>query len=57
MSAAEPSPSAAEVLLQRYARRLPETLGELAGPAHGSVQLPPQWPGLARFDLDRRGRG
>ncbi|MBW8094132.1 hypothetical protein [Streptomyces hygroscopicus] len=53
--AAEPSPSASEVLRQRYTRRLPGTLGELAGPVHGSVQLPLHvaWSGLTRFDLDR----
>ncbi|MET8184019.1 hypothetical protein [Streptomyces sp. NPDC005336] len=55
MPAAEPSPSAAEVLRRRYTRRLPAALGELAGPAHGSVQLPLHvaWSGLTRFDLDR----
>lgn len=47
--------SAAEVLRLRYVRRLPDSLGELAGPAHGSVQLPLHvaWSGLTRFDLDR----
>ncbi len=55
MPAAEPSPPAAEVLRQRYARRLPDALGRLAGPTHGSVQLPLHvaWSGLTRFDLDR----
>ncbi|MFD8337552.1 hypothetical protein ACFV42_33515 [Streptomyces solisilvae] len=55
MPTAEPPPSAAEVLRQRYVRRLPGALGELAGPAHGSVQLPLHvaWSGLTRFDLDR----
>ncbi|WP_254886097.1 hypothetical protein [Streptomyces sp. NA02950] len=55
MPAAEPSPSAAEVLRERYARRLPASLSELAGPAHGTVQLPLHvaWSGLTRFDLDR----
>lgn len=55
MPAAEPSPPAAEVLRQRYVRRLPDALGELAGPAHGSVQLPLHvaWSGLTRFELDR----
>ena len=53
--AAQPSPSAAEVLRERYARRLPARLGELAGPAPGTVQLPLHvaWSGLTRFDLDR----
>ncbi len=55
LPAAEPSPSAAEVLRERYARRLPDSLDELAGPAHGTVQLPLHvaWSGLTRFDLDR----
>ncbi|MCP9213391.1 hypothetical protein [Streptomyces cucumeris] len=52
---AEPSPSAAEVLRERYARRLPDSLDGLAGPAHGTVQLPLHvaWSGLTQFDLDR----
>ncbi|MGR3935407.1 hypothetical protein [Streptomyces sp. BRA346] len=51
----EPLPSAAELLRERYARRLPSSLSELTGPAHGSVQLPLHvaWSGLTRFDLDR----
>ncbi|MGW7603210.1 hypothetical protein [Streptomyces antimycoticus] len=55
MPAAELSPSAAEVLRERYAARLPASLGELAGPAHGTVQLPLHvaWSGLTRFDLGR----
>nr|WTB11769.1 hypothetical protein OG546_36470 [Streptomyces antimycoticus] len=55
MPAAEPSPSAAQVLRQRYVRRLPDALGELAGLAHGSVQLPLHvaWSGVTRFDLGR----
>ncbi|MER6146246.1 hypothetical protein ABT174_40695 [Streptomyces sparsogenes] len=55
MSSAESSLSAAEVLRQRYARRLPRSLGQLTGPAHGAVQLPLHvaWSGLTRFDLDR----
>jgi hypothetical protein len=55
MSAAEPPLPAAEVLRQRYARRLPGSLSDLAGPAHGAVQLPLHvaWSGLTRFDLDR----
>jgi hypothetical protein len=28
------------VLEERYRRRLPETLDDLAGPGHGTVQLP-----------------
>ena len=55
MPSDESSPSAAELLRERYARRLPGSLGELTGPAHGSVQLPLHvaWSGLTRFDLDR----
>ncbi|MER7793777.1 hypothetical protein [Streptomyces sp. NPDC097640] len=55
MSAAEPPLPAAEVLRQRYTRRLPGSLSDLTGPAHGSVQLPLHvaWSGLTRFDLDR----
>lgn len=43
------------VLEQRYRSRLPETLNELVGPAHGSVQLPSHiaWSGLTAFDTDR----
>ncbi|TLQ44701.1 transcriptional regulator [Streptomyces marianii] len=38
-----------------FARRLPAELSELAGPAHGHVDLPPHlvWSGLSRFDLDQ----
>ncbi|MGW1520871.1 hypothetical protein [Streptomyces sp. NPDC002287] len=50
-----PTPSAAEVLHTRYASRLPATLEELAGPAHGVVDLPLHvaWSGLRSYDLDR----
>ncbi|MEU3407684.1 hypothetical protein ABZ766_27575 [Streptomyces sp. NPDC006670] len=50
-----PGPSTAEVLHARYAGRLPATLEELAGPAHGTVGLPLHvaWSGLRTYDLDR----
>jgi hypothetical protein len=39
----------------QYRRRLPRSLDELAGPADGTVQLPPHvaWSGLTALDLDR----
>jgi len=39
----------------RYQGRLPDSLDDLAGPAHGTVQLPLHiaWPGMTEFDLDR----
>lgn len=45
---------ASQVLEARYRRRLPPTLDDLAGPAHGTVQLPLHvaWSGLTAFDLD-----
>ncbi|MEU1791721.1 hypothetical protein ABZ553_38780 [Streptomyces sparsogenes] len=53
--ASEPRLSTGDVLRQRYARRLPSSLGQLTGPARGAVQLPLHvaWSGLTRFDLDR----
>jgi hypothetical protein len=44
-----------EVMEQRYRGRLPATLGDLSGPAHGTVQLPLHvaWSGQTAFDLDR----
>jgi hypothetical protein len=43
------------VLAERYRSRLPESLGELVGPGHGTVQLPTHiaWSGLTAFDVDR----
>jgi hypothetical protein len=43
------------VMEQRYRSRLPATLGDLAGPTHGTVQLPLHvaWSGQTAFDLDR----
>lgn len=44
---------ASQVLQTRYRNRLPSSLGELAGPAQGTVQLPLHiaWSGLTAFDL------
>ena len=43
------------VMEQRYRSRLPVTLGDLSGPAHGTVHLPfhVAWSGQTVFDLDR----
>ncbi|MFJ3799976.1 hypothetical protein ACIPSJ_27305 [Streptomyces sp. NPDC090088] len=48
-------PSVAEVLRERYARRLPDTLEALTGPEHGLVDLPLHiaWSGLRTYDLDQ----
>jgi hypothetical protein len=47
--------SRAAVLEERYRGRLPETLDDLTGPSHGTVQLPGHiaWSGLTAFDVDR----
>ena len=47
--------SRAAVLEERYRGRLPETLDDLTGPDHGTVQLPGHiaWSGLTAFDVDR----
>lgn len=47
--------SASELRRERYARRQPAELAELAGPVHGTVTLPVHlaWSGLTRFDLDQ----
>jgi hypothetical protein len=49
------SAAPAEILRARYQSRLPSTLGQLTGPARGSVQLPPHvaWSGQTTFDLER----
>lgn len=49
------APSVLEVRRGGFARRLPGALGELAGPAHGTVSLPLHlaWSGLTRFGLDQ----
>jgi hypothetical protein len=46
--------SANEVLRARYLGRMPASLEELVGPAHGIVSLPLHvaWSGLTAFDLD-----
>jgi hypothetical protein len=46
--------SPAEILRARYERRLPSELDDLAGPQHGTVQLPQHvaWSGQTTFDLD-----
>lgn len=40
---------------EQFAARLPEALGELAGPVSGQLELPLHlaWSGLRVFDLDR----
>jgi hypothetical protein len=42
------------VMEQRYRSRLPSSLSDLSGPAHGTVQLPLHvaWSGQTEFDLD-----
>jgi len=42
------------VMEQRYRGRVPAALGDLSGPAHGTVQLPLHvaWSGQTAFDLD-----
>jgi hypothetical protein len=42
------------ILEERYRSRLPETLDDLAGPDHGTVQLPLHvaWSGQTVFNLD-----
>ncbi|MFI8194822.1 transcriptional regulator [Streptomyces sp. NPDC085946] len=49
------TPSVLEVPRDRFTRRRPVTLEELAGPAHGTVGLSLHlaWSGLTRFDLDQ----
>jgi hypothetical protein len=46
--------SRAAVLEERYRGRLPETLDDLIGPGHGTVQLPLHvaWSGQTAFNLD-----
>lgn len=50
--------SPAEILRARYRDRLPCSLDDLAGPAHGTVQLPLHvaWSGMTAFDVERPGR-
>jgi hypothetical protein len=44
-----------EIIRARYQDRLPGTLDDLTGPAHGLVLLPPHvaWSGQTAFDLDQ----
>jgi hypothetical protein len=53
VSSAPVSPT--EVIEQRYRGRLPRALDDLAGPEHGTVQLPLHiaWSGLTAFDVER----
>ncbi|MGW1161009.1 hypothetical protein ACWD5Q_23570 [Streptomyces sp. NPDC002513] len=53
------SPPAADVLRQRYADRLPDSIDDLTGPTHGQVALPLHiaWSGLRTYDLDRPRQG
>ncbi|MGW4685541.1 hypothetical protein ACWEPM_11625 [Streptomyces sp. NPDC004244] len=55
LSSPVPPAPVGEVLRERYASRLPASLGELAGPARGVVELPLHvaWSGLRTYDLDR----
>lgn len=48
-------PTFSELRRAKFARRLPDTLSELVGPDHGTVELPLHlaWSGLRRFDLDQ----
>lgn len=49
------APSVSELRRAKYARRLPADLAALAGPGHGTVELPLHlsWSGLSRFDLEQ----
>ncbi|GAA3055162.1 hypothetical protein FHS39_002978 [Streptomyces olivoverticillatus] len=49
-----PEPSYRELRRAKFARRLPDSLADLNGPAHGVVDLPLHvcWSGLCSFDLD-----
>jgi hypothetical protein len=50
-----PDPTTAELRRSKFARRLPNSLAELAGPDHGTFELPLHlaWSGLRSFDLDK----
>lgn len=47
--------SRTDVLEERYRSRLPQTLDDLTGPRHGTLQLPLHvaWSGQTMFNLDR----
>jgi hypothetical protein len=49
-----PPVSRAAVFEERYRTRLPESLDDLTGPGHGTVQLPLHvaWSGQTAFNLD-----
>ncbi|MEV4439192.1 hypothetical protein AB0K09_09245 [Streptomyces sp. NPDC049577] len=49
-----PEPTIRELRRAKFARRLPDSLADLTGPAHGVVELPLHvaWSGLRRYDLD-----
>lgn len=55
MLAAQEPISRAAVLEKRYRGRLPHSLDDLAGPAHGTVQLPLHvaWSGMTAFEVER----
>ncbi|MBW8707477.1 hypothetical protein MBT84_48365 [Streptomyces sp. MBT84] len=55
MSASSPAPGAFETLREQYARRLPASLDELAGPAAGTVDLPLHvvWSGRRSYGLSQ----
>lgn len=50
-----PVPDAFEVLCEQYAKRLPASLTDLAGPSHGMVELPLHvaWSGRRSYTLDQ----
>ncbi|MFK4071950.1 hypothetical protein [Streptomyces sp. NPDC029674] len=50
-----PVPNAFDVLCAQYAERLPARLEDLAGPTHGSVDLPLHvaWSGRRSYTLDQ----
>ncbi|MFJ6572296.1 transcriptional regulator [Streptomyces sp. NPDC091292] len=50
-----PTPTVSELRRDRFDRRRPGRLAELAGPVHGTVFLPLHlaWSGLTEFDLDQ----
>ncbi|MGW7071845.1 hypothetical protein ACWGII_30715 [Streptomyces sp. NPDC054855] len=50
-----PVPNAFELLCSQYAKRLPERLEDLAGPACGTVDLPLHvaWSGRRSYTLDQ----
>ncbi|MFF3159848.1 hypothetical protein [Streptomyces sp. NPDC057910] len=53
-SSSAPVPPALTILRTRYASQLPARLDDLAGPTHGTVDLPLHvvWSGLRSFDVD-----